>query len=494
MIRDETWPLPQVTSVPRMIGKGPVEMSASLDVVIGARHSRPAGSRIPTATQFLFVVLSLLGLGLRIGYGVARYRGQLNVSGNAFVSFWDNDALQHVLIAKALLTGKGYVVDDAQLTNGKRADYAGQEALFKAPLYEFFLACCFAISGFSFKLFFPLQALLGGLTAGLAGLITWQTLERRDAAWLAGAAVAVHPVLVNSASQPYNEDIFFFLFAVSICSFLVWLRSLHLSWALLCGATIGLCMLTRENGLLLLVSMGAIVLVFLRHRLRAWVGYGAIVLATCTIVAPWTIRNYARFGVFVPVASIMGEDLNEGNNECVAKENIFAPYWAEGRCAAVDEQRQALAQTVTFDPRTPAAVRRDRISRRIALEFIWAHPASYARLVFRRLWTTLLPFNPRGNQRLHERIVLLIYWLGLYPAGLAGSFLAARRLDPRRALLLLVAVLNLLSMAAVLYWSDLRFRIAVDLPLACFAGFAYSELFCRTAGRQDRLLAEPTRI
>jgi len=450
--------------------------------VIRARHLLLLGLKMPAAAQLLFVVLSLLGLGLRVGYGIARYRGQLNLSGDAFVSFWDYDALEHVLIAKALLSGKGYVVDDTRLANGKRADYPGQEALFKAPLYEFFLAACFAISGFSFKLFFPLQALLGGLTAGLAGLITWQTFERIDAAWLAGVAVAVHPVLVNSASQPYNEDIFFFLFAASICSFLVWFRTLHIWWALLCGATIGLCMLTRENGLLLLVSMGAIVLVFFLHRLRAWAGYGVLVLATCMIVAPWTIRNYTRFGVFVPVASIMGEDLNEGNNECVAKDSILVPYWAEGRCAAVDEQRHTLTQTIVFDPRTPAAFRRDQISRRIALEFISAHPGSYAKLVFRRLWTTLLPFNPRGSQRLHERIALSIYWLGLYPAGLSGLLLAARRLDPQRALLILLALLNLLSMAAVLYWSDLRFRIGVDVPLACFAGFAYAELFRRTGG------------
>jgi hypothetical protein len=431
--------------------------------------------------QTLFVVLLLLGFVLRIGYGVARYQGQLNISGDAFVSFWDYDGLEHVLIAKALLSGKGYVVDDTRLAVGKHADHVGQEALFKAPLYEFFLAGCFAISGFSFKLFFPLQALLGGLTAGLAGLITLQAFEKMDAAWLAGMVVALHPILVNSASQPYNENVFFFLFAASIASLLVWWRRLHTSWALICGASIGPCMLTRENGLLLLASAGALVLIFRSHGHRTWVGYGLIMLTAFAIVAPWTIRNYVRFGVFVPVASIVGEDLSEGNNECVAKEGMFVAYWAEGRCAAVDEQRDNLARTIAFDPRMPAAVRDDRISRRLALEFISAHPGSYAKLVFRRLWTTLLPFDPRGNQRLTERIVLSVYWLGLYPAGICGVLLAARRLDAPRALLILLGLLNLLSMAAVLYWSDLRFRVALDIPLACLAGFAYSELFRRGA-------------
>ncbi len=446
----------------------------------------PVGFKMPTAALGLFLAISLLGLGLRIGYGIARFHGQLDLSGKAFVSLWENDALDYVLIAEGLLSGKGYVVDDTQLPTGKSAEYPGEQALFKAPLYEFILAACFAVSGFSFKLFFPLQALLGGLTAGLVGLITLRAFERIDAAWLAGIAVAAHPLLVNSASQPYNENIFFFLFVASISCFLVWFESMRFWWALLCGATIGLCTLTRENGSLLLASMGIIILLFAARKPRAWLGYSVIVLATVVIVAPWTIRNYARFGAFVPVASIVWSDLGEGNNECVAKDGIFVPYWAEGPCAAVSEQLHKLSQTVRFDPRTPAAVRSDRLSRRLVLDFIREHPSTYAKLVIRRLWTTLLPFNPRGNQRLPERIALSIYWLAVYPAGLGGLLLMARRLDPSRALLILLALLNLLSIAAVLYWSDLRFRITVDIPLTCFASLAYSEWLWRTAQQPSK--------
>ena len=64
--------------------------------------------------------------------------------------------------------------------------YPGQPALFKAPLYQYFLAGAFAISGFSFKLFFPLQSLIGGLTAGFVGLITLRVFQSSKTAWLAG--------------------------------------------------------------------------------------------------------------------------------------------------------------------------------------------------------------------------------------------------------------------------------------------------------------------
>ena len=109
-------------------------------------------ANLPQFRRRMFVWLLLLGFVFRIGYGVVRYRSTLHTTGPTFINLWNHDAYYHVLIAKALLTGKGYVVDD---TSGRLVRYAGQPALFKAPFYEFFLAGIFAVSGFSFKLFFP---------------------------------------------------------------------------------------------------------------------------------------------------------------------------------------------------------------------------------------------------------------------------------------------------------------------------------------------------
>jgi len=425
----------------------------------------------------MFLILVILGFALRIGYGVVRYRSALtNLSGPAFINHWKADALYHVLIAEAMLSGKGYIVDEAPLAPGQDLRYGGQEALFKAPLYEFFLAGTFAISGFSFKLFFPLQALFGGLLTGVMGWIALHVFRRPGAAWFAGLAAGCHPILVNSASQPYNEDLFFFFFAAALWAFLVWLQTQRVPWAILCGTMIGLCTLTRENGLLLLVAMGAVVLIAAPRTLKNWMGYGIIALITVALMVPWTIRNYVRFGVFVPVASIVGRDFVEGNNSCVASEGLFVPYWAEGPCPSVGEQRRAQEEGETANSRLPAAVRSDRLSQRMALQFVSDHPAAYAKLAFRRFWTTLLPYDPRGSQGRGERIVLLLYWLLLFPAGLLGMMDSLRRIEAGRLLLALLVILNLLSIAAVLYWSDLRFRVGIDLLLACFAGWEYARI------------------
>lgn len=434
------------------------------------------GSVTTIAPWRLFLFLVILGFGLRMGYGVVRYRSDLiSISGPAFISAWNFDALEHVLIAKAILSGKGYIVDDSTVLDGKEVRYVGKEALFKAPLYQFFLAGVFAISGFSFMLFFPLQALFGGLLSGLVGLITLETFRRPRAAWLAGFGAAAHPILVNAASQPYNEDLFFLLFVASIWSFLLWFRTQQIRWAFLCGAMIGLCTLTRESGLSLLAAIGAVgVLVALRTP-RSWVGYGAIVFTTVAVIAPWTARNYIRFRTVVPVASILGEDLATGNNECTASESILTPYWAEGACWPLSHRRAQMERSL-LPSAIPAVVRSDRISARLALEFISEHPGAYAKLAIRRLWTTLLPYDPRGNQRFHSRVAFGIYWIAVFPAGIAGMIVGLRRMEARPMLLALLITLNLLSIMAVLYWSDLRFRVGIDLLLCCFAGWGYNEI------------------
>ena len=48
-------------------------------------------------------------------------------------------------------------------------------------------------------------------------------------------------------------------------------------------------------------------------------------------------------------------------------------------------------------------------------------------------------------------------------------------------LLTFIIALNLLSIMAVIYWSDLRFRVGIDLLLGCFAGRCYSEIMRRRA-------------
>ena len=145
---------------------------------------------------------------------------------------------------------------------------------------------------------------------------------------------------------------------------------------------------------------------------------------------------------------------------------------------------QSVLSSLSFDPRTPPAVRVDQACKRVALHFVKDHPLAYAKLALRRLWTTLLPYDPRGQQRSYERVILFLYWLLDFPAGTVGLIMALKTgVEPGRMFLASLIVLNLGTIMAVLYWSDLRFRVGIDLLLACFAGWACDQFLSRRAGQ-----------
>jgi 4-amino-4-deoxy-L-arabinose transferase-like glycosyltransferase len=424
----------------------------------------------------IFVVLLVIGFVISTGYGIARYQWRIvTARGSEFVRMWDFDALEQVLIAEAILSGKGYVVgDNAAAIEGKTVRFVGQPAVFKAPLYQYFLAGAFAISGFSFLLFFPLQALAAGGLSGLAGLVAREAFKHPAVAWFAGLAAAVQPVLVNTASQPYNEPLFFLLFLAAIWTFLRWLDSGGVRYAVACGCLIGLGTLTRETMLL----PSAVMLVFggvaVRRRPGATRGVAMIVATAVLVIGPWTVRNYAQLGRVVPVATMSGTVLAIGNNECMAEEGVFTPYWGDGRkCPALSAIRsQALARYGS----QPDVILLDRVNAALGLKFIRENPVAYIRLCLQRAWSVFLPFHPRANQGFVQRAALLLYWLIVFPAGIVSLVILLRRRRPpcpAVALLAVVAAASLFQLVAIYYSPDLRYRVGVDLILGCFAGAGY---------------------
>ena len=139
----------------------------------------------------LFFAILLIGCALRLGNGVARYQDSFSRTGADFITLWQSDALEHVLIAKSLIEDGAYRVGHSPPElEGRYARWGDSDALFKAPLYQYFLAAVFAVSGFSFALFLPLQALIGGIASGFAALAALELFHRWRIAAFSGLAAA----------------------------------------------------------------------------------------------------------------------------------------------------------------------------------------------------------------------------------------------------------------------------------------------------------------
>jgi hypothetical protein len=427
-----------------------------------------------TTRRVLVIVFALAAI-LRLGYGLIGYRHVLGASGTSFITLWDNDALEHVLIAKALREGKGYVVDSDVELMSKHVRFLGGPALFKAPLYQYLLAGVFSISGFSFALFFPLQVLLGSSVSILIAKIARQAFENSlQVGLFAGLAAAAHPVLVNTASQPYNESVFFFLFFLSLWVFFKWMGSLSWRSAIMCGVLVGLTTLTRESMIAPFVAMlGFGMLNRWRERGILALGGGAAMIGAAVLtVAPWTLYNYHQYGVFVPVSSISGTSLGIGNNECVAVGALSVPFDGEEGCAPLDAKRYALLKEM---PTQPFVFWNDRAYAQLGREFVLQHPVDYLRLCVRRAWTTFLPYHPRQSVAVGKKLILVVYFCLVIVVGLAAAFFSLwTKLTAYAKVLLWVAVASYVPLVAVYVSADLRYRVGVDLILACFAGYAYS--------------------
>jgi Dolichyl-phosphate-mannose-protein mannosyltransferase len=425
----------------------------------------------------LTLLLVLLGSLARIGYGVARYEANISASGTNFLKLWDYDALEHVLIAKSLVENHIFkVAVDSNL--GDKHLRTGADALFKAPLYELFLAGVFVFSGYSFALFFPLQSLFGGLLASIVGLISLQCFKSYRVAYLAGTAAALHPVLVNTASQPYNENLFFLLQFACLLSLTAWIKDSRIRWPIICGLSAGLAVLCRESAApILLVVLAAMVWhpISFTTRMHA---VGATLVAALLVIAPWALRNFKSEGVFVPVSSMSGTALGLGNNVCVASEPLMAWYWAEGPCPALDLERNRMRSGYSKF-RAGSWVVEDRIYGTLGLRYIRTHTASYFKLCLKRLATVFVPFHPRTGLGRFQRVALTAYWLFVFPAGALGIARSLRNRQFVPMMLIAVVAVSVVPLVVIFNSPDLRYRLGIDLILCIFAAESWNRLRLR---------------
>ena len=426
------------------------------------------------------VFVFCLSLLLTLGQGIARYRNVLGVKGQQFIQMNEADALLHATLAKRLLDGEGF-------TEPSETGPGSQPVFEKAPGYPFLLALIFRFTGFGFA-FFPLQSLCAALLSVLVVLVSSETFGEPVAALIAGIGAAVHPVLVNSAAQLYNEDVYFFLFFLCVWLFLRWQRKPSIGGALLCGACAGVTALLRES---ILAPFACLVLLALvwnwkANAVNALKGGLALAAGLALVVLPWTIHNYVvTGGEVIPISSISLFLVGAGNNDCVAAAGWDDAFFGDDPCRILDREkadwlasRHLAAWTLT----------KSRANSALGTEWIKSHPGEYVKLSVRRAWTVFDPLHPRQHLAGAKKYVMLVYFLVFVAGGLAGLVWVAMRRAwnfPATALaVLLVAMYAPLMLVFVSH--DHRFAVGIHLILACFSGAWLAHFWWRKVGVRNK--------
>ena len=277
-----------------------------------------------------------------------------------------------------------------------------------------------------------MQVVIGTVIVAMIGLLAAQVWGAA-VALVSMALAAVYVPLVAMSGTVMSEPLFAVLMLGALSAAVQHRRSAHrYAWALLAGVLAGAAILTRANGMILLVPL-AFAVWDVRPRLsaRALAAPVALVVVAVLTVSPWTIRNARAFHTFIPVSTQLGSALAGTYNDSARTDPVRPASWRSLR------RVPSYADLYGRLRQTDEAVLERRLRHR-AERYALHHPFYVAEVAF---WTTVRGLELDDMQwSIHTASTVSIdatwarrgvwcFWLFAVLA-LAGAFTALARRAP----------------------------------------------------------------
>lgn len=333
----------------------------------------------------------------------------------------------------------------------RTVSFWGEGALFRAPLYTYFLALLKTLTEFLTTAGEPplaqltairiLQAALASGTAVLVYQLGKETISRRVGQF-AGLAYALYGTLVFYETMLLIPVLFLFLTVAATLQLVRWAKEPKISTLVYAGLLFGLAAITRPN-ILLVMPLLALYVFFVKQtseELVARLKHVAILtLAVCVPVFSVTLRNKLVTGEATLISSQGGVNFYIGNNPNAEGLTMQIPeldlatlpwsrFTAETRRVAEKEAGRAL---------TPAEQSSFWTGK--ALDYITSHPLDFAKLTLRKIWYITLGFENSDNGDIYfkrkyslllstlisSRTAPIKYpWAALFPLALLGMVIS----------------------------------------------------------------------
>jgi len=335
------------------------------------------------------------------------------------------------------------------------------------PLYSLYLSI-FSLVGLDSPMHHRVAScLLGAMTVFVIGVVAARLAGAR-AGIMSAVIAAVYPPLWIVDGTLVAESPYALWMAVLTLVSLRLVERPGLGRAALVGLVLGLAALTRSEATGLLVLLVVPLLLVTKVGWGRRVVLGALIgLVAVATIAPWALRNEARFENHVPLAYGAGYVMKIGNCDPTYSGKMLG-YW-DIRCAYAK-------------PLLPDKSVAEVDARRQATDYIKAHKGRLPVVVAARvgrLWDVYrvgqgITFDQFFERRGHEPSRLAVPALYLVVAlGAAGAW-AQRR---RPALLVITGALVVSATAsAALAFGITRYRIAGDVAFVILAGIGLDAL------------------
>lgn len=358
----------------------------------------------------------------------------------------------------------------------------GTASAFRPPAYPYWVAAVYSVFGTpSYDAVRIAGALLGTLVVLLVWLLGRRVVGER-AAWWAALAAALVPSLAWIHAGLLSETLYLPLVLAAVLLVVRLAETPSWRWAAGAGVVLGASVMTRTNGLVVVLPL----LAGAWAARRSWRDCAVLLAGFALALAPWTIRNAVVFGEFLPLGTQPGITAVGVYNDEAAQGTFYGVWRGPEKIGAFTP---LLAQPGTTEADLDARFRAE------ALRYARTHPGYTARVFARHLL-----------QLLELRDVSLLATSGFAEAGIpeglarrsthggflvllalaaAGAVLLVRRHTLRPLWLWSVPVLLLLSMAP--FQGIARYRLPVDPFLCLLAGVAITTALARLDRRSDRM-------
>lgn len=439
-----------------------------------------------TTARWLALMVSL-SVVLRVG--AALYLGN-----DVTVQPGTADQLSYHLLALRVLGGHGFSFE----TGWWPATPAGEPTAHWSYLYVLFLAGIYKIVGPAPLVARLVQAIAVGL---LQPVLTFAIARRMFGARVgiaSAALVAGYAYFIYYAGTLMTES--FFILAV--------LWSLHVAmrlgdgeksraggaaaipWLTL-GVALSAAILLRQA---FLVCVPVILLWICGRRVAAALdgpgpgrlsvaplarGLGLTILSIAIAILPWTVRNYRVFDQFVLLNTNAGFAFFWGNHP-VHGRNFIPILPGDG---------SRYGELIPDDVEDLNEAAADRVLLRRGVGFVFDDPVRYAFLSVSRVWE-FMKFWPTPESGHLSNAARVLSFGVCGPFMLAGIVLLGfdrSRRFPRADHWLILSVALVYSLAHVLTWTLVRYRLPVDALLLPLAAWSLLRLFDRLAGRVRRV-------
>ena len=309
--------------------------------------------RALTSRYRLWIAVGLAAFAIRLAFVLWAPGG---MRGDAL--FYDN-------LAIGILEGRGYLEPD------------GSPGILRMPGWPAFVAALYAVFGENVRVPLIANAVLGGATVGLLGALGARLVGRR-VGLVAALLYAVWPGNVYYAAVLMTETTFAFLLVLLLQLLAVGgapetrRRS---PWFAAAGLVLGLCAYVKAEPLML--APVVLLHVWTVHRAPGpFLRHAALTLAvTGAVLAPWSLRNHAAFGRYLPLSGNGGGVAWLGNH---AGATGGVDRLAESRYARIHRGAN-FAESVLM---------RNDAGWRDAAAFVRDHPVEWLGIVGRKLWIT----------------------------------------------------------------------------------------------------------